>query len=136
MLQITHSRLRRKNVAPKEIITAKLRASDTAAAQSRAGLFIANRRTPAVVIVPDETWPGQWRVIEPDGSLSDHTNLARAMDAALDQAEAVEAQKRPHKSPLKTLNNFRWSALPMREKSAPHAEGCVNSPACADGGAS
>ena len=78
-------------------------------------LFIANRRTPAAVIVQDDVWPSQWRVVRPDGTLSDHVNLTRAMDAALDQAEGIEARKNPHESPLKTLNNFRWSASPIKK---------------------
>ena len=61
-------------------------------------------------IVGDDIFPGQWRVIRPDGSLSDHVNLTRAKDAALDQAEAAEARKTPHKSPLKSLADFQWSA--------------------------
>ena len=78
--------------------------------RQRRNLFIGNKRSPAAVIVEDNIWPGQWRVIRPDGSLSDHVNLSRAKDAALDQAEAIEARKTPHKSPLKLLDNFRWSA--------------------------
>jgi hypothetical protein len=33
-------------------------------------------------VVPDERYPGMYRVRLPDGSLSDMVNLARAKDAA------------------------------------------------------
>jgi hypothetical protein len=33
-------------------------------------------------IVPDDTWPGMYRLRLPDGSLSDMVNLTRARDAA------------------------------------------------------
>src|SRR5262249_7164970 len=39
-------------------------------------LFIGNRRSPAAVIVEDDTWPNQWRIVRPDGSLSDHVNAS------------------------------------------------------------
>jgi hypothetical protein len=32
-------------------------------------------------IVPDERWPGMYRLRRPDGSLTDMVNLTRAMDA-------------------------------------------------------
>jgi hypothetical protein len=32
-------------------------------------------------LVPDERWPGMWRIRRPDGSLTDMVNLARALDA-------------------------------------------------------
>jgi hypothetical protein len=32
-------------------------------------------------IVPDEHWPGMYRIKRPDGSLSDIVNLTRAKDA-------------------------------------------------------
>jgi len=33
-------------------------------------------------IMPDQKWPGMWRVRLPNGHLSDAVNLARAKDAA------------------------------------------------------
>ena len=33
-------------------------------------------------VVPDEKYPGMWRVQSPDGTLSDMVNLTRAKDAA------------------------------------------------------
>ena len=38
-------------------------------------------------IVPDETYPGMWRVVRPDGRLSDMVNKTRAKDAAWRLAE-------------------------------------------------
>jgi hypothetical protein len=96
-------------------------------------LFIAKRRTPAAIIVADDIWPGQWRIVRPDGSLSDHVNATRAKEAALDQAEAAEARKTPHKSPLKTLQNFLWSASPVRKNGSAYAEAWINWPAATDG---
>jgi hypothetical protein len=32
-------------------------------------------------VVPDQKWPGMYRVRQPDGSLSDMVNLTRAKDA-------------------------------------------------------
>ena len=36
-------------------------------------------------IIADETCPKMWRVVRPDGSLSDMANITRARDAALAQ---------------------------------------------------
>jgi hypothetical protein len=38
-------------------------------------------------IVPDKTYPGMWRVVRPDGSLSDMVNKTRAKDVAWRLAE-------------------------------------------------
>jgi hypothetical protein len=38
-------------------------------------------------IVPDKTYPGMWRVLRPDGSLSDMVNRTRAKDVAWGLAE-------------------------------------------------
>jgi hypothetical protein len=40
------------------------------------------RAGPAVEVVPDDTYPGMWRIRTPDGSLSDMLNRTRARDAA------------------------------------------------------
>jgi len=40
-------------------------------------------------IEPDAEWPGMFRVLMPDGHLSDMVNLSRAKDAALSLALAV-----------------------------------------------
>ena len=38
-------------------------------------------------IVPDKTYPGMWRVVRPDNSLSDMVNKTRAKDVARGLAE-------------------------------------------------
>ena len=40
------------------------------------------RGSPAIEIVPDDSYPGMWRVRKQDGSLSDMVNPTRARDAA------------------------------------------------------
>jgi len=40
-------------------------------------------------IVPDEHWPGMYRIRRPDGSLSDMLNLTRARDALRSMLEAM-----------------------------------------------
>ena len=69
----------------------------------------------------DKNYPAMWRIKLPNGGLSDLVNISRATDAALDLAEAIEHRKTPHKSPLKSLNNFKWSSQPIaaREKTDP-----------------
>ena len=42
---------------------------------------------PSRIFVPDKTYPGMWRVVRPDGSLSDMVNKSRAKDAAWGVAE-------------------------------------------------
>jgi hypothetical protein len=39
------------------------------------------KATARYTLVPDERWPGMWRIRRPDGSLTDMVNLARALDA-------------------------------------------------------
>jgi hypothetical protein len=45
-------------------------------------------------IVPDTRYPGMFRVIRPDGSLSDLANLTRARDALHAQIEREAAKRR------------------------------------------
>ena len=37
---------------------------------------------PTAHVVPDDKWPGMWRIVWPDGKISDMVNLDRAKDAA------------------------------------------------------
>jgi hypothetical protein len=39
-------------------------------------------RKPSVSVVPDATYPGMYRVLRPDGTLTDMVNRTRARDAA------------------------------------------------------
>ena len=38
--------------------------------------------TPLVLVVADDRWPGMWRMVWPDGRVSDMGNLVRIKDAA------------------------------------------------------
>jgi hypothetical protein len=49
-------------------------------------------------IVPDNTWPGMWRVRIPDGHLTDIVNLTRAKDVAQSLALAVLNNSKTTKS--------------------------------------
>jgi hypothetical protein len=40
-------------------------------------------------VVPDEHWPGMFRIRRPDGSLSDMVNLTRVRDALCSIREVV-----------------------------------------------
>jgi hypothetical protein len=42
-------------------------------------------------VVPDEEWPGMYRVRPPDGSLSDMLNVTRAKDAAIYLAQQIKS---------------------------------------------
>ncbi len=45
-------------------------------------------------LVPDDVYPGMWRVQWPDGRLSDMTNFSRAADAAACFIETEERRQR------------------------------------------
>jgi len=51
-------------------------------------------------IVPDEKYPGMWRIVRPDGSLSDMVNRARAKDACEAAFASSERRKRGRQSQL------------------------------------
>jgi hypothetical protein len=65
-----------------------------------AALHYGTSPTPMVRIVPDECWPGMWRMVWPDGSQSDMANLARIKDAA-----AEICDRGP---PRRDRRRFRW----------------------------
>jgi len=50
-------------------------------------LFYGDSRKPIFRVVPDDFYPDMWRVMHPDGSLSDMANLTRAKDAAFVMAD-------------------------------------------------
>jgi hypothetical protein len=71
-------------------------------------------------IVPDTQYPTMWRVVRPDGGLTDMTNPARARDMAYGRAETatylrLEAECRPafygHFA-THTASPVRFSGLP------------------------
>jgi hypothetical protein len=47
-----------------------------------------------VGIAPDRTYTGMWRVVLPDGRLSDMANRARAKDAAMTIALGLNSESR------------------------------------------
>jgi hypothetical protein len=61
-------------------------------------LHYGNAQIPLVSVVPDDRWPGMWRMVSPDGS--DMTNLARIKDAA-----AAICERGP---PARNRRIFRW----------------------------
>src|SRR5262249_38621582 len=51
-------------------------------------------------VIPDESYPGMWRVRLPDGSLSDFGNLTRVRDAAMSIAlRNLNRQETPSEAP-------------------------------------
>jgi hypothetical protein len=60
----------------------------------------ATLRTRGPKVLPDATHPGMWRVLWPDGRLSDMTNLSRAKDAAAAFLETEERRQRGRQSQL------------------------------------
>jgi len=69
----------------------------------RLALHYGAARTPLVWIIPDETYPGMYRLRWPDGRTSDMGNLTRAKDAA----ETICAADRDPKL-------FRWDRSDVR----------------------
>jgi hypothetical protein len=64
-------------------------------------LHYGSARSPLVVVVPDDQWPGMYRLAWPDGRrLSDMTNLSRAKDAAVARGERGP--------PGRNRRTFRW----------------------------
>jgi hypothetical protein len=62
-----------------------------------------NARAPMIRVVPDDRWPGMWRMIWPDGQLSDMANLSRIKDAA-----AEICDRGPPRSDRRC---FRWKVF-------------------------
>jgi hypothetical protein len=73
----------------------------------RHGLHYASAKHPIAEVIPDNRWPGMWRIRTPDGQLSDMTNLSRARDAAF-----VMAQKGP---PARDGKLLHWQTAPLGE---------------------
>jgi hypothetical protein len=67
-------------------------------------LFYGDSRKPIFRVVSDAIYPGMWRVVHQDGSLSDMTNLTRALDAAF-----VMADRGP---PRRNQSLLRWRTRP------------------------
>ena len=54
----------------------------------------------APTIIKDQNYPGMWRVLWPDGQLSDMVNLSRAKDAAASFMESEARRQRGRKRPV------------------------------------
>jgi hypothetical protein len=78
-------------------------------------LHCGRSQKPIVKIIPDSS--GLYRVAWPDIGPSDAANLTRCKQAALEWAEkyiATEQRNLSVAQRLKSLNNFSWSASPVR----------------------
>jgi hypothetical protein len=60
-------------------------------------LHYGRAHAPLVQAVPDAVWPGMWRLLWPDGRLSDLANLARIKDAAIAICERGPPQRDRHR---------------------------------------
>jgi hypothetical protein len=79
-------------------------------------------KMPMARVVPDDRWPGMWRIAWSDGRLSDMTNLTRCKDAA-----AVFCAR---DLPSKDRRDLRWrieGAMPGAGRRA-HAFNLVAAP--------
>jgi hypothetical protein len=74
---------------------------------------------PMATIIPDDRWPGMWRISWPDGRLSDMANLSRVKDAAIALCERGP--------PTRDSRRFDWgkdrretglAASPIRQNSS------------------
>ena len=64
-------------------------------------------RTKVARLVPDETYPGMWRVRWPDGRVSDMANLTRAKDAIACFGESLERKRRGRQRPTESRTCVR-----------------------------
>src|SRR5262245_8175324 len=79
-------------------------------------------RAPLLRVVPDDSLP-LYRVGWPDTGTSPAANLTRCKAAALEWAERcvmTDDRKANAARRLKSLNNFSWSASPMRLNGGEH----------------
>jgi hypothetical protein len=82
-----------------------MRAPPTSLTAVRHELYYGQAQTPLVRVEPDSVYSGMWRMVWPDGRVSDMVNLARAKDAAL-----VLAQRGP---PAHDLVRLHWRISPL-----------------------
>jgi hypothetical protein len=62
---------------------------------------------PMVVVVPDDRWPGMYRLACLDDQLSDMANLSRAKDAAVAICERGPPRRNQHL--------LQWKICPVRD---------------------
>jgi hypothetical protein len=69
---------------------------------------------PVMHIVPDEKYPGMWRIMAPDGTMSDMVNITRAKDAA----KAIAARKLSTPTNKISTLDLRWMPIedPRQER--------------------
>lgn len=67
-------------------------------------LHYGHARAPMVRVMPDDHWPGMWRMVWPGGEVSDMGNLARVKDAAADICDRGP--------PRRDRRRFRWKVTP------------------------
>ena len=67
------------------------------AAAVRYELFYGQASTPLVRAEPDRTYPDLWRIVWPDGRVSDIVNLTRAKDAAMALSERGPPARNPQR---------------------------------------
>ena len=67
------------------------------AAAVRYELFYGQASTPLVRVEPDRTYPDLWRIVWPDGRVSDIVNLTRAKDAAMTLCERGPPARDPQR---------------------------------------
>ena len=77
-------------------------------------LHYGSSRNPIFRVVPDAVYPGMWRVVLPDGSLSDMANLTRAKDAAV-----VMADRGP---PRRNQSLLSWKTYVRDAAAAPYSD--------------
>jgi hypothetical protein len=70
-------------------------------------LHYGKARMPMVSVVPDDHWPGMYRLAWPDGQISDLANLSRTKDAAVEICERGP--------PRRDIRLFRWKIKCPRE---------------------
>jgi hypothetical protein len=63
-------------------------------------LYDGNAQQPMVRVAPDDRWPDMWRMIWPDGELSDMGNLTR-----IKEASAASCDRGP---PRRDRRRFHW----------------------------
>jgi hypothetical protein len=72
-------------------------------------------------VVPDATYPTMWRVVRPDGSLTDMVNQARARDMAYGRAEIATYLRLAVECQPPFYGHFRSHAAPPMRPPLPIA---------------
>jgi hypothetical protein len=64
-------------------------------------------------MVPDTTYPEMWRVVRPDGRLTDMLNKTRAMDLAFGRAEIATYLRMTAEHQAPFYGHFRTDRAPL-----------------------